>query len=133
MFQSELLWQVMTNIFPYEKALKPYARELRTNMTIHERILWERIRKKKIQNVQFYRQKIIGTYILDFYAKDPKLCIELDGLQHSSLEHMENDKTRDKYLNWLGIFVLRFDNSRIIDQLDVVLLQIEKIVLELRR
>lgn len=55
-------------IIPYGRTLKPYARQLRKNMTEHEAILWQKIRKKQIQNVQFYRQKIIGTFILDFYS-----------------------------------------------------------------
>ena len=64
---------------------------------------------KQILGVQFYRQKPIGPYILDFYAHSPKIAIELDGGQHFLPEQTEKDLDRDTYLTSLNIKVLRFD------------------------
>ena len=44
--------------------LKSYSQELRKNMTKEERKLWYEFLKNL--PLQFYRQKIIGNYIVDF-------------------------------------------------------------------
>lgn len=64
---------------PYRKILKEPARLLRSNMTDAEQVLWHRIRRKQIQGVQFYRQKPLLAFIVDFYCPVAKLVIELDG------------------------------------------------------
>ena len=51
-------------------------------MTDAERLLWSKVRMKQLKNLQFYRQRIIGDYIVDFYCPQAKLVIELDGEQH---------------------------------------------------
>ena len=80
-------------------------------MTESERVLWSRLRGKQLLGVQFYRQKPIGKYIVDFYAPKAKLVIEVDGLQHLEDNQVAKDKVRDKYLAANGLKVLRF-NSR---------------------
>jgi len=54
----------------YNRRLKTKARSLRTNPTDAELRLWQRLRRKQILGVQFYRQKPIGDYIVDFYAPE---------------------------------------------------------------
>ena len=66
----------------YNKNLMKYARELRKNMTDAERLLWSKIRGKQLKGYQFYRQKILGNYIVDFHCPKANLIIELDGGQH---------------------------------------------------
>lgn len=61
-----------------------YSRELRKNMTDAERFLWLKVRMRQINGYQFYRQRIIGDYIIDFFCPKLKLVIELDGGQHYS-------------------------------------------------
>ncbi len=63
----------------YNKNLKKYSRELRTNLTEAEKHIWVRLRCKQLKNQQFYRQKIIDNYIVDFYCPKAKLIIEIDG------------------------------------------------------
>lgn len=48
---------------------------------------------------QFYRQRIIGNYIVDFYCPKSKLAIEIDGGQHYSGKVKQDDVERDKKLN----------------------------------
>ncbi len=66
----------------YNRKLEERARRLRRQMTDSERALWERLRRKQVQAVQFYRQKPIGNYIVDFYAPRAKIVVEVDGSQH---------------------------------------------------
>ncbi|MFQ5965174.1 MAG: endonuclease domain-containing protein [Candidatus Scalinduaceae bacterium] len=37
-------------------------------MTDVERLIWSRIRRKQLKDCQFYRQKVISNYIVDFYC-----------------------------------------------------------------
>ncbi|MHB8069405.1 MAG: endonuclease domain-containing protein [Desulfobaccales bacterium] len=105
----------------YTPKLKGSARQLRQNLTDSERVLWRRLRGKQIEGVQFYRQKPIGDYIVDFYAPKAKLVIEIDGSQHFEAMHAEKDKKRDEYLNNLGLLVLRFDSRQALQETEGVL------------
>ena len=77
-------------------------------MTKEERHLWYDF-LKKLPNT-FNRQKVIGSYVVDFYCASAKIVIELDGSQHYTNEAQEKDNERDNYLNSLGIKVLRYSN-----------------------
>ena len=89
-------------------SLKPFAQELRRNMTKEEKHLWYDFLKKL--PIKFNRQKVIGCYIVDFYSAEAKIVIELDGSQHYKEEAREKDVVRDEYLGSLGILVLRYTN-----------------------
>ena len=73
----------------YEKGLKQKARALRKNMTDAEQVLWRKIRNKQIEGVQFYRQKPLLSFIVDFYSPKARQVIELDGSQHFEAYHQE--------------------------------------------
>jgi very-short-patch-repair endonuclease len=66
-------------MLPFNKRLKILARELRKNMTDAGKLLWSKIRRKQLKGYQFYRQKNIGDYIVDFYCPAGKLIVEVDG------------------------------------------------------
>lgn len=83
---------------PYNKNLKQPSRDLRSNMTDAEQLLWQRIRRKQILGLQIYRQKPILNLIVDFYCPKANLVIECDGGQHSTPEGLEADRVRDQAL-----------------------------------
>lgn len=99
-------------------------------MTDAEQALWQRIRRKQIQNVQFYRQKPLLAFIVDFYCPAAKLVVELDGSQHFEKEHQARDQERDAALAALGLRVLRFDNRQVLLEMDAVLAVIDETVKE---
>jgi len=105
----------------YNVNLKDKARELRKNFTDSERALWSRLRGKQLMGVQFYRQKPIGNFIVDFFAPRRKLVIEIDGSQHMQGDHIEKDKRRDEYLARLGLKVLRFNSRVVLEETDAVM------------
>ncbi|OGQ26182.1 MAG: hypothetical protein A3B79_00430 [Deltaproteobacteria bacterium RIFCSPHIGHO2_02_FULL_50_15] len=105
----------------YRRDLKQRARHLRNHMTESERLLWSRLRKKQILGVQFYRQKPMGDYIVDFYAPKVKLVIEVDGSQHLEEDHIERDKRRDAALIVQGLEILRVNNLEVLQELDAVM------------
>jgi very-short-patch-repair endonuclease len=108
-------------MLPFSKRLKHRARELRKNMTDSERFLWAKIRRKQLKGYQFYRQKNIGNYIVDFYCPSAKLIIEIDGGQHYHEQEVEKDKVRDNFLMRLGFKVLRFSGREIFTDIDAIL------------
>ena len=109
---------------PYNKDHKERSRDLRNNMTPAERALWSKVRKKQILGLQFYRQKPIHQYVVDFYCPKADLIIEVDGGQHWEPAHAEADRERDAVLAQLNLKVLRFSNLEIMKQLDSVMEQI---------
>jgi very-short-patch-repair endonuclease len=108
----------------YNPKLKSTARKLRSNMTDSERLLWSRVRRKQLKGFQFYRQKVIGNFIVDFYCPSAKIIIEVDGSQHYEKEALRKDRVRDERLSKLGFEVLRFSSSDVMRNLDGILLEI---------
>jgi very-short-patch-repair endonuclease len=99
----------------YNTNLKKYSQELRKNMTDAEKLLWSKLRKKQLKDKQFYRQRIIGDYIVDFYCPKENLIIEIDGGQHYEEEGLAKDKTRDDYMKAQGFKVLRISDSEVFE------------------
>ena len=114
-------------ILSYAKGHKETARHLRNNMTDAETILWSRIRRKQILGLQFYRQKPIGRYIVDFFAPKASLVIEVDGSQHKQVKHKKKDELRDSYLSTKGIEVLRLNANEVVREIDSVAQRIYEI------
>ena len=85
----------MRKIIPYNQNLVVYAKQLRKNMTLGEIALWREINNKKL-GVRFSRQIPIDQYIVDFYCKNLKLAIEVDGSIHFAEGHQEKDMSRQK-------------------------------------
>jgi very-short-patch-repair endonuclease len=108
----------------YRHNLKTPSRELRENMTDAEQLLWSRLRRKQLHGVQFYRQKPIGPFIVDFFAPGAGLVIEVDGSQHSEPDHHEQDRKRDCCLKDADLLVLRFNNREVLLETAAVLEQI---------
>jgi very-short-patch-repair endonuclease len=93
-------------------------------------MLWSRLRGKQVLGLQFYRQKPLGKYIVDFFVPKARLVVEVDGSQHAEERHAHRDKMRDDYLNSLGIKVLRFNSREVLANTDSVVDLIYKIVRE---
>lgn len=108
----------------YKPRLKSYSRQLRSNMTDAEQLLWQHLRRKQVLGVQFYRQKPIGQFIVDFYAPAIGLVIELDGGQHFEQNRLEHDRERDNSLRQQRLQVMRFDNAQVMKEMESVLAMI---------
>ena len=100
--------------------LKHFARSLRTNMTLHERMLWRHIRNEQL-GVKFRRQQPMDHYIVDFVCLEKKLIIELDGGQHFDDKTKEKDDKRRVYLEKTGHQIIRFSNRDISQNMEGVL------------
>lgn len=111
------------NIIPYRPELVKRAKELRKSSTPAERRLWKYISRKQLHGVDFDRQKPIDRYIVDFYCKQLKLAIEIDGQSHDF--KAEYDLKRQQVLESFSITVIRFSETEVLKDLETVLSEIE--------
>ena len=112
------------------KELKDYRRELRNNLTPAEAVLWKHLKAGRLNGTSWRRQFSVGDYILDFYCPACKLCVELDGASHFTMQGDVYDCDRSTFLESLGIRVLRFENKEIWNSLDLVLESISQAAIE---
>lgn len=94
---------------------------MRHTATDAEHLLWQILRAKRLMNLKFRHQHVIAPYILDFYCYEIGLVIELDGGQHGIDDAIEYDAERTKFLEALGLTVVRYWNHDVLSRTDVVL------------
>jgi len=99
------------------------AKILRRNMTVHEKILWEKLKNKQICGVKFRRQHPIDFFIADFYCHEAKLVVELDGEIHKY--RREYDDGRSAEMEKYSIKVIRVTNSEVEENISKVIRRIE--------
>ena len=112
---------------PVNKSLRNLARNLRKNSTLSEVLLWNHLKQKRANGLDFDRQKVIGNYIVDFYCPKLKLVIEIDGCSHDN--KYIYDKIRHEYLESLGLTVLHIDDLDIKTKINDVLYNIETFII----
>ena len=93
------------------------VRRLRKNQTDAERVLWLRLRDRRLNGLKFRRQVPIDRHVVDFFCPDAHLVIEVDGGQHASAD----ETNRTKVLAAMGYLVLRFWNNEVHENIDGVL------------
>lgn len=88
-----------------EVTLQQRAHSMRFHPTPSEALLWSRLRGRRL-GVQFRRQVVVGSYIVDFMAPAAALVVEVDGdALHAAREGA--DRRRDEVLRVAGYRVLR--------------------------
>ncbi len=107
---------------------KSRRKELRNVGTKAEAILWMELKNRQLDGVKFRRQQGLGRYIVDFYCREFRVVIELDGASHEGEEAMRYDAERTRYLETLGLKVIRFPNGAVFNDLEFVLQEIRKVI-----
>jgi len=116
---------IMTVLFNLDSN-KNIRRNLRQQGVRAEIILWSKLRNKNL-GYKFKRQFGIGKYIVDFYCPKKNLVIEIDGATHSTNKEIFNDNIRQKYLESLGLKVVRFTNLEVGQNMDGMLTEINEV------
>ncbi len=98
----------------YNRSNSDRARSMRKEQTVTEKIAWKMLRKKKFWYI-FLRQKLIDSFILDFYCSKLLLGIEIDWWIHT--ERIQYDLERDTKLHKKGIKVIRYDSSWLLNDI----------------
>ncbi|MFM5900099.1 MAG: endonuclease domain-containing protein [Dolichospermum sp.] len=112
-------WQSPPEIW---SKLKPLARQMRTEPTLAEKQLWQRLKNKQLLGFKFRRQQVIDRFIVDFYCHEVKLVIEVDGEIHNYTQ--VEDAIREEFLESLGLRVVRFKNEDVLFRIEGVLEEI---------
>jgi crossover junction endodeoxyribonuclease RuvC len=99
--------------------LAKHQRDLRSNSTDAERIVWQNLRSRQLLGAKFRRQHVVENYIVDFVSFDAMLVVELDGSQHA--EQKVYDEKRNGVLESAGFHMLRFWNSDVMVNIDGVI------------
>jgi very-short-patch-repair endonuclease len=95
------------------------ARGLRQRETAAEEVLWEALRGRRLEGLEFRRQHTVGTFVLDFCCPDHLLAIEGDGPVHD--DSIERDAERTLWLEASGYRVVRFRNESVLNDMSAVL------------
>ena len=111
---------------PKDNSKLENARRLRREMTPHERKLWYLFLRK--YPVKIYKQRIIGSFIADFYCASARLVIEIAGSQHYECAESDYDFRRTEFMKSLGLEVLRFSNREIDREFCSVCEQIDRVI-----
>lgn len=99
------------------------VRILREHMTVHEKLLWEKLKLKRICGVRFRRQHPIDFFIADFYCHEARLVVEIDGEIHD--QEKEYDDGRSAEMERYFIKVIRFTNSEVEYNIENIVKRIE--------
>ena len=113
--------------------VKTKRRKLRQEQTYAEKVMWLHLRNRRLLGIKFRRQYSVDQYIIDFYAPELKLAIELDGSVHELPEQKEHDKVRQKYIENYGIRFIRITNDEFLGNpnktFDKIEREIKKLIL----
>ncbi len=115
-------------LLPYNKALSDRARALRKAGVLSEVVFWRQVRNSTFWSLDFDRQRIIGSFIVDFYVKSLGLIIEIDGSSHNDKE--EYDTMREASFVDLGLKVYRISDFRVKHDLDNVMKELESYIIK---
>ena len=108
----------------YNNELKKFSRELRTETVSRaEKYIWKHVLSRNQQGVKFKRQRPISYFIVDFFAQEIGLIIEIDGNSH--YHKADYDSMRQNKLESLGYTLLRFSEGNVINNLGEVITQIQ--------
>ena len=105
---------------------------MRHTATDAEHLMWQLLRAKRFMNLKFRRQHVIAPYIVDFYCHELGLVIELDGSQHNTDDCRAYDFERTKFLEALGLKVVRYWNHDVLRRTVVVLADLWQVCTELK-
>ncbi|MBL1215131.1 MAG: DUF559 domain-containing protein [Ignavibacteriae bacterium] len=94
--------------------LKQRRRQLRQDQTYAEKVMWSQLRNRQFLGIKFKRQYSVDNYVLDYYAPELKLAIELDGSVHNEPEQFEYEKIRQKHIEKFGIKFIRVTNKELL-------------------
>lgn len=107
------------------------AKELRGKMTEAEKVLWQKLKNRQVNNLKFRRQFpfVFGNYnyVADFYCHGFKLIIEIDGGIHKDEEVKEYDIFREDIFKEAGYKVIRFSNREVFESINDVISKIIEI------
>jgi very-short-patch-repair endonuclease len=113
--------------YHYNKSLRKWAGKHRLHSAKAEIKIWKEVlRARKLKGYAFLRQRPMLNYIVDFFCKDLKLIIEIDGWTHEDPATQKRDELKQKQLEDLGYHLLRFTNYQVLFEIEAVKQELEE-------
>jgi very-short-patch-repair endonuclease len=100
------------------------AKSLRRTATLAEKLIWKELKNNKLSEFKIRRQHPVGQFVVDFFCARKNLVIEIDGEIHMDPEVKARDDYRTLELENLGLKVIRFTNSEVMNNMEDVLARI---------
>ena len=116
------------------------SRDLRKNQTQAELKFWEKVKDKKFLGYKFLRQHPLfyeyynkkKFFIADFYSRDLKLVIEIDGGIHE--QQKDYDKIRTEIIETQkDCKVVRFKNDEVLKNINKVMINLKDVVDQIKK
>lgn len=98
------------------KRLKDMAQTARRHPTDAQKLLWTRLAAQRAGGFKFHRQVVIGSTIVAFACPARWLVVEIAGKANAEVEAI-----LDRRLSEVGVRVMRFTESQIMNDLDTVI------------
>ena len=121
-------WRTKADLW---RKLQPEVRAMRREPTSVEAVLWEQLRAGRLDGVKFRRQHPLDRFVVDFYAPEYQLAVEVDGDVHDTQQ--EQDAGREQHLARLGVSTVRFRNEAVLSDPMQVVEAIKARISELKR
>jgi very-short-patch-repair endonuclease len=111
------------------------SRDLRRRQTAAEKIFWDKIKDKKFLGYKFLRQHPLfyeyydkkKFFIADFYCRDLKLVVDIDGGIHE--QQADYDKIRTEILETQKSYkVIRYNNNEVVENINKVLINLKSVI-----
>ncbi|MBW4632853.1 MAG: endonuclease domain-containing protein [Iphinoe sp. HA4291-MV1] len=112
---------------------KDKRRLLRQNITKAEKLIWDKLRDRQLENCKFRRQYSVDKFVIDFYSPELRLAIEIDCESHFENGAAEYDQAIQEFLESAGINFIRFTNNDVYGNLSEVLESIAQNIRNLRK
>ena len=118
------LWEITPEL---HKKMVEVARQFRKQPTPSEKILWQALRSRKLDNYKFRRQQAIGIFVVHFFCATEWLIVEVDGGIHESQQEL--DRQRQELLESLGFSFVRISSDHVESNLSSALEKIRQAIL----
>jgi len=128
MIGNNRITQKRINELPFNIKLKERAKGMRKTRNLPEVLFWQQVHKGGFHQIDFDRQRIIGSYIVDFYVKKLGLVVEIDGSSHDN--KVQYDKEREDYLISFGLRVYRITVNDVLKNLHLSMIALENFIID---
>ena len=104
--------------------MRQVARTFRKEPTQSEKLLWQELRNRKLEGRKFRRQRPVGPFVVDFFCREERLVIEIDGPIHKG--QSTADQERQQLLEAAGLQVIRVSSTDVETDVNAVLKKIRQ-------
>jgi len=125
----------MIKMYTLKQIALVVSRDLRKNQTQAELIFWEKVKNKQFLGYKFLRQHPLfyeyydkeKFFIADFYCREVKLVVEIDGGIHE--EQKDYDQIRTEIIESQHEYkVIRYKNEQVMKDINRTMVNLKSVI-----